>query len=108
VQWVLGKNFSPVLHVREEHTLVTEGPYRWVRHPMYTTMFVFGGGLLLLTANWIIGGPMLVAAVAVVLLRVDREEAVMIEQFGDEYREYMEHTGRFLPRLVGWRKRTRT
>lgn len=99
VQWSLGKNFAATLHVREGHTLVTTGPYRWVRHPMYTLIFVFGIGLLLLTANWLVGGPMLVASALIIFQRLSKEEALMIEQFGDEYRRYMQRTGRFLPRL---------
>src|SRR5687767_8813757 len=46
VQWALGVNFSTVLHLRENHTLVTYGPYRWVRHPMYTVLYIHLTGLL--------------------------------------------------------------
>ena len=55
VQWSLGKNFSTTLHLRQRHSLVTTGPYRWVRHPMYTALFLLGVGFLLLTANWAVG-----------------------------------------------------
>jgi len=101
VQWTLGRNFHTTLHVREGHTLITGGPYRWVRHPMYTVLFLFGLGLMLVTANWAVGGPLAVALALIVAARVPHEEAVMIEQFGDEYRAYMQRTGRFLPRLFG-------
>lgn len=100
--WVhssLGSNFSGLLHIREEHTLVTHGPYRWVRHPMYTVFYLYMIGLLLLTANWLIGGLMLVGLTTVLVTRLRREEAVMIEKFGDSYRAYMKRTGRFLPLL---------
>lgn len=99
VHWALGKNFSTTLHVRDQHTLVTHGPYRWVRHPMYTVLFAFGVGLMLVTANGVVGGPMAVALAGIAALRVSKEEALMIERFGDDYREYMRRTGRFLPRL---------
>jgi protein-S-isoprenylcysteine O-methyltransferase Ste14 len=99
VQWSLGRNFNTTLHVREGHTLVTNGPYHWVRHPMYTVLFLFGIGLMLVTANWMVGGPIAVALAGIVALRIPKEEALMIEQFGDEYRAYMQRTGRFLPRL---------
>ncbi len=99
VQWSLGQNFAAVLHIREGHTLVTDGPYRFVRHPMYSLIFLYGLGLLLLTANWLIGLPMLLGAAAFIIPRVGKEEALMLEQFGDNYKEYMERTGRFLPRL---------
>ena len=101
VQWALGKNFSAPLHIREGRTLVTKGPYRWLRHPMYTVLFIFGTGLLLLTVNWFIGVPLLVGLALVIFTQVGKEEATMIEQFGDEYHEYIKRTGRFLPRLIG-------
>jgi protein-S-isoprenylcysteine O-methyltransferase Ste14 len=98
VQWALGANFATVLHVRDEHTLVTHGPYRWVRHPMYTVLYMHGLAALLLTANWLIGGVYLAALTLIVGTRVRREEAAMAEKFGPAYREYMGRTGRFLPR----------
>ena len=98
VQWSLGKNFSTTLHLRQGHSLVTSGPYHWVRHPMYTALFLLGVGFLLLTANWAVGVPLIVALPILVAVRVGNEEALMIEQFGDEYRAYMRQTGRFMPR----------
>lgn len=99
VQWALGANFSTTLHVREEHTLVTHGPYRWIRHPMYTVLYMLEIAILLLTANWFIGFVLLVAQTIVIAVRINNEEAVMIGKFGDAYREYIQHTGRFLPRF---------
>lgn len=97
VHWALGSNFSGLLHVREEHTLVTYGPYRWVRHPMYSVFYLYMIGILLLTSNWLIGGLMLVGLTLVLVTRLRREENTMIEKFGDRYRDYMKRTGRFLP-----------
>ena len=51
VQWALGRNFDTTLHVRDEHTLITHGPYRWVRHPMYTVLFLLDIGVFLLITN---------------------------------------------------------
>lgn len=96
----LGSNFSPTLHVRREHTLVTSGPYLYVRHPMYTALFLSMAAILLLTRNWLVGGIPLAGLCVIVLLRVQREEHAMIEKFGDEYCEYMKRTGRFLPRVI--------
>ncbi len=96
-QVALGKEWSPQLQLREEHHLVTAGPYRRVRHPLYTAMFGYGIGLALVTANWIF----LALAVAVIggaLARVPKEEQMMIKEFGEEYRAYMQRTGRFFPK----------
>jgi protein-S-isoprenylcysteine O-methyltransferase Ste14 len=98
VQQALGSNFSTVLHVRQEHNLVTSGPYRWVRHPMYTVLFIHLAGILLLTANWYIGGVPLAAFLLIVITRMENEERLMQEKFGDAYRAYMQSTGRFLPK----------
>ena len=95
-QLALGRNFSTTLHVRREHTLVTSGPYLYVRHPMYTALFLSLSAILLLTRNWLVGGVPLVGLCVTVLFRIQREERAMTEKFGDAYREYMKRTGRFL------------
>jgi len=100
VQEALGSNFSTTLHVRSEHTLVTQGPYRWVRHPMYTVLYMVLLAVFLLTGNWLISGVFLVSMTMIVLFRLGNEEAVMLEKFGEDYRRYMQRTGRFLPRLT--------
>ncbi len=92
----LGKNWSLALVTKEEHTLVSSGPYRWVRHPMYTTILLQALAFFLLSANWVIGLTGLGTSILSVA-RVGEEEALMIEEFGDQYRAYMERTGRFLP-----------
>ena len=98
-QAMLGKEWSAQLQLRKEHHLVTSGPYAWVRHPLYTAMFSWAASLALLTANWVF---MALAALSVVgvVARVPREEQMMIDEFGDEYRAYMQRTGRFFPRLA--------
>ena len=92
----LGKNWSLALVTKEEHTLVSSGPYRWVRHPMYTTIFLQSLAFFLLSANWVIGIAGLGTSILCVA-RVGEEEALMVDEFGDQYRAYMERTGRFLP-----------
>jgi protein-S-isoprenylcysteine O-methyltransferase Ste14 len=94
----IGSGITPVSATRKEHKLVTSGIYRWVRHPLYTVgafLFVSFG---LMADNWFI---ILLGALAftVMAIRTPKEEANLIEKFGDEYREYMERTGRFLPKL---------
>jgi protein-S-isoprenylcysteine O-methyltransferase Ste14 len=94
----LGKQWSAQLQLREEHDLVTSGPYSLVRHPMYTAVFALGTALALVSANWAFV-LITLAAVAGLSARVPREEQMMIEQFGGQYLEYMKKTGRFLPRM---------
>ncbi len=101
--WVhrsLGKNWSRLLQVWEEQTLVTHGPYQWVRHPMYAVLSAFYLCAALVAAN------SLIAFVSVGIMlqfwtRIEPEEHMMIEHFGDAYRNYMQQTGRLLPRLRG-------
>lgn len=97
-QVALGKEWSPQLQLRQEHRLVTTGPYARVRHPIYTAMFGLGSSFAFVTANWAFI-LLAVAMIAGLLRRVPKEEQMMIEEFGDEYRAYMKRTGRFLPRM---------
>ena len=92
----LGKNWSADLVIKEEHTLITSGPFRWVRHPMYTSLFGSSLAFSLLSSNWVIGLSGLGTSI-LLASRVHKEEALMIEEFGDQYRAYMQRTGRFLP-----------
>ncbi len=95
----IGNNISPTQATRENHQLVTHGPYHWVRHPLYSTGFVMVVCLTLITSLWWLGVGML-TPLGILLLRTSKEEARLIETFGDEYREYMQRTGRFFPRLI--------
>lgn len=95
----LGRNWSPSLQIMEEHTLVTNGIYRAIRHPMYASQWVFVMAQLLLLQNWIAGPVTLLVFAPFYFLRVPQEEQLMIEQFGAAYRAYMARTGRVLPRL---------
>lgn len=94
----IGSGITPTSGTRTDHKLVTSGPYRWIRHPLYT----FGASLFItfgmMADNWFIA---LLGILTFILMaiRTPKEEANLVEKFGDEYREYMKHTGRFLPKL---------
>ena len=94
----LDRNITHTVAIRQEHTLVTHGPYHWVRNPLYSVGFLFFLGLSLLTANWFIFVTMLITF-GILLVRTPIEEEKLVERFGDEYRQYMRKTGRFLPKL---------
>jgi protein-S-isoprenylcysteine O-methyltransferase Ste14 len=97
--YALDKNFSTTLRVRDNHTLVTIGPYRWVRHPMYSAILIMLMGIGLLSANWFIGGLSTLSFIVVImLLRTRKEEAMLVDKFGEAYRVYQQRTGQFLPR----------
>ena len=94
----IGTGISPTSATRKEHQLVTSGPYRWVRHPLYTVGSSLFIALGMMADNWFI--PLLgILAFIGMAIRTPKEEANLIEKFGDEYREYMKRTGRFLPRF---------
>ncbi len=100
--WVhqsLGRNFSTKLRIKENHTMVTRGPYQMIRHPMYSAFYLLHLSVFFLTSNWFIGLTWLAGLTLIVLLRVRREEAMMVEHFGEDYVDYMSRTGRFLPPL---------
>jgi protein-S-isoprenylcysteine O-methyltransferase Ste14 len=94
----LGKNLTDTVVTRAEATLVTDGPYRWVRHPFYVTAALLMASVTLLTANWLIGLSSIVV-LALLAIRTPKEEQMLIERFGQQYRDYMAKTGRFIPRI---------
>ncbi|MHC4629738.1 MAG: protein-S-isoprenylcysteine O-methyltransferase [Planctomycetota bacterium] len=97
----LGRNWSATLKVREGHTLVTAGVYRYLRHPMYAAHWLWAIAQALLIENWLAGLALLVTFLPLCLIRIPREEQMMLENFGEQYRQYMNRTGRLIPRL--WR-----
>jgi protein-S-isoprenylcysteine O-methyltransferase Ste14 len=94
----LGKNLTDTVVTRQEHTLVTTGPYRWVRHPFYVSGGLGIAAISLVTANACIAAGGL-AVLILLAIRTRKEEQKLIERFGDEYRQYMRRTGPFFPRL---------
>ncbi len=95
----LGRAFSVVVKVDPDQSLITSGPYRWIRHPAYTGSLITIGGFGLAVGSWL--GAILAMAIAFIgySYRVYVEERAMLEAFGDRYQDYMHHTGRFFPRV---------
>ena len=93
----LGRNWSVSLEVRDKHQLVTNGVYRYVRHPMYSAFFLWAVAQLLLLPNWVAGISGLIGFGTLFSFRVGREEQLMLEAFGEQYREYMARTARIIP-----------
>jgi protein-S-isoprenylcysteine O-methyltransferase Ste14 len=102
VHWVLsalGRNVTETVLTKEHHELVTGGPYRWVRHPLYTTGLTLLLALGLMAGSWFV---LLATVIAFALLRlfvIPREEAALLAKFGERYQAYMLRTGRLVPRV---------
>lgn len=97
----LGSMWSAHLELREDHSLVTHGIYRRMRHPMYTAIFLITLAQALLLANWLAGPAGLVTFAILYVTRVRREEQMMADQFGADWEAYAARTTRLLPRLKG-------
>lgn len=92
IQW------STTLQFKEDHTLITTGPYGFIRHPMYTSLSIIFIGLAVVSSFWPLW--ILTLIMTIFFFRIVRiEEEMMIDEFGDEYESYIERTGRYLPKL---------
>ena len=96
-QATLGKEWSPHLQRREIHYLVTTGPYARMRHPIYLAYLIFMASITLVTANWFFVA-LLVISIAVFAFRIPKEEQMLVEVFGEEYKAYMRKTGGLFPK----------
>ena len=95
----LGTNLTDTVVTRREHTLVTSGPYRWIRHPFYDAVTLFLLAIALAAASWclfLIGGVFFV----LIAIRSQTEEANLLARFGEAYRVYRGRTGKFLPKIA--------
>lgn len=95
----LGLNWSASLEIRENHSLVDTGVYRYIRHPMYASFLLWGIAQALLLHNWIYGLFNIISFLPMYIMRVPQEEQMMLDTFGEQYRDYMSRTGRLIPKL---------
>jgi protein-S-isoprenylcysteine O-methyltransferase Ste14 len=103
LQWsqqTLGKNWSDAPKFVDDQQMIASGPYRWIRHPIYAAFCLILGSLLLISANWVVGGLWIGLAGLDIASRIKTEEALMLDRFGEPYRVYMRRTGRLLPRIL--------
>jgi protein-S-isoprenylcysteine O-methyltransferase Ste14 len=96
----LGRNWSISLQLREQHALVKTGVYRFIRHPMYSSFFLLAVAQMLLLSNWFVDAAGLLGAGGFYAFRIRREEEMMLESFGDEYRAYMAETKQLIPWVI--------
>ena len=93
----LGTNWSVSLEIRKNHSLITKGIYTRIRHPMYLSLFLYALGQTCLLANWIAGPSCLFAFTAMYCFRINREEKMLLEIFGEDYKSYSLKTKRLVP-----------
>ena len=93
----IGRAWSSQLRVQGNHQLITMGPYRWVRHPIYLALILFMISISLIAANWILIGFLLISFMDL-MLRIPKEEQMLRERFGEDYEAYIGHTGKLLPK----------
>ncbi len=93
----IGKNISETFLTKENHALVTHGPYRWVRHPLYSVATVIFFSLSIVAANWFILVMAALLIFVIALVVIPREEAQLVLKFGESYRAYQQRTGRLIP-----------
>ena len=99
--WVhrhLDNQWSIALEIQENHKLITTGPYRRVRHPMYLGIFVYTIGLCFISIDVLVI-LFFVFSIWINYRRIPSEEQMMIDQFGEEYIEYMKRTGKLIPSM---------
>ncbi|EQD65405.1 Isoprenylcysteine carboxyl methyltransferase [mine drainage metagenome] len=92
----LGANWSGTVTLKQEHSLIRSGPYRHVRHPIYTGILLAFVGSALALAEWRGVLAVLLAAVALII-KLRREERWMLERFGSDYAEYRKASWALLP-----------
>lgn len=95
----LGRNWSGSVQVKADHELVRSGPYRWVRHPIYTGLLAafFGSGLALDQWRGLLAFAIVFAGF---WYKLNLEERWMIETFGDAYRDYRKHSRALIPGIL--------
>ncbi|MEM6515456.1 MAG: protein-S-isoprenylcysteine O-methyltransferase [Bacteroidota bacterium] len=95
----LGLNWSVSLEIREKHTIIDQGVYKYIRHPMYSSIWLWTIAQILLLNNYIAGLSGIISFGILYFLRVNREEKMMIETFGRSYQNYISRTKRIIPFL---------
>jgi protein-S-isoprenylcysteine O-methyltransferase Ste14 len=94
----LGRNYSMTVLLRERQSLVTDGVYAWIRHPIYASLWLIVIAQPLLVHHWICGFSGLPTFAVLFFHRLRREEGMMIDAFGEQYRDYMRRVGGVIPR----------
>lgn len=92
----LRQNYSRILNISEDHRLIKHGVYKYIRHPIYLGAMLYTPGIPLLFSS-MYGSIIMMALIPFLIYRIGIEEEMLIEEFGDEYREYMDNTKKLIP-----------
>jgi len=95
----LGINWSPILEIKENQKLIKDGVYKYIRHPMYTQLLLWNILQGILLSNYFVEFFGILTMIIFYFSRINSEEELMIEEFGEEYIKYMENTGRLFPKF---------
>jgi protein-S-isoprenylcysteine O-methyltransferase Ste14 len=95
----LGRNWTAIVAVRHNSELITGGVYKYIRHPMYSAHLIWALAQIMILHNWIAGYSFIIVQVPFYFIRIKKEEKMMIEQYGAEYKAYMDQTDRMIPKL---------
>ena len=95
----LGRHYDVELEIHRDHELVRKGPYRFVRHPLYTGLGLHFAGACLATGNLLLIAGTLVVTYPALYLRAKTEERLLRERFGPAYDEYAREVGMLVPLL---------
>jgi len=109
VRWVLhtlGCNVSETVLTKPHHQLITTGPYRWVRHPLYTAGIVLFCSIGLMQGSWLLLMTTGIAASFIRFVVIPAEERALVTKFEDSYQIYRQQTGRLFPRNSVFRRHT--
>jgi protein-S-isoprenylcysteine O-methyltransferase Ste14 len=95
---VLDRSYSATIEIRDDHRLVKTGPYKYIRHPIYTGTILSAMCIPVFTSS-LAGFLLSLLSIPLFIYRINIEEKMLIEEYGDEYREYQKDTWRLFPYL---------
>jgi protein-S-isoprenylcysteine O-methyltransferase Ste14 len=98
-RWHLGSNWSGVVTLKEGHELIVTGPYRAIRHPIYTGMLLglLGTAMAMGEVRGLLG---IAFAWLAFYVKARREESFLVREFGEKFEAHVKQTGMFLPKIA--------
>ena len=96
----LADNWSPFLEIKDQQKLVKTGIFKYIRHPMYLSMWIFAFFEGIVLSNLFIEIFGILTWTNLYFMRVNNEEKMLMDTFGDEYKEYIQNTERLFPKLT--------